>query len=411
MLSVDQLTVKYENTTAVDQVSFSVKKGEFFGIVGPNGSGKSSLLKAVSGIIPYHGSIKLNQQDISQLKSKERARKISLLPQHIDLSFSFTVRDILLMGRYPYQNSWFKSYSREDLDLVKEVMEKAGISHLEHRDLHFLSGGELQRAFLARSLVQQPELLLLDEPTNHLDMAHQLHLLEHIHALTRRENITVAAIFHDINMAALFCDHLIVLNEGRLIGEGTPNEVITPELLTSVYSSSLTRLLHPYHPQPMVVYDRDFHMKTDPLKIQVTRGENAWSICVNHVLKCLVPKNNQLLFEWHAHLSIKKRTGTETIKHERFDEEGVPCYILKGYDQDKLIYFGIMLGTYVQEGIMLKIYENILLAWHKLNGFDKELPDVLIGCTEKSNTSTILNGEVLKKHIHYYIKEPLKDQN
>ena len=215
----------------LDGVTLSAPEGGITGILGPNGSGKSSLLRTMVGALsPDGGTWLLHDVDLSRLNRRERAKQLALVEQESQADVVLTVLEVVLLGRTPHRSRWSVD-SKADLDLALECLERTGAVDLKDRDIATLSGGERQRVHLARALAQEPRLLLLDEPTNHLDVAAQLALL----SLVRRSGVTSVLVLHDLNQALAWCDHVVVLNHGRVVAAGPPVQVLTPDLVRTVY--------------------------------------------------------------------------------------------------------------------------------------------------------------------------------
>lgn len=230
-LQVNNLKFSIDNEEILKDISFDIKKGAFVGIIGPNGSGKSTLLKNIYRVYkPSSGKIILDERVLSKLKEKECAQKIAVLAQESNTYFDFTVEQIVKMGRYPYK-SIFEDYSKEDLQIVRQTLQKVGLENDMNRTFSKLSGGEKQRALIARALVQNADFLILDEPTNHLDIGYQIQLMD----LVKNLKMTTLAAIHDINLAAMYCDYLIVIHKGKIIKVGSPGEVITVALLKEIF--------------------------------------------------------------------------------------------------------------------------------------------------------------------------------
>lgn len=230
-LQVNNLKFSIDNEEILKDISFDIKKGAFVGIIGPNGSGKSTLLKNIYRVYkPSSGKIILEERVLSKLKEKECAQKIAVLAQESNTYFDFTVEQIVKMGRYPYK-SIFEDYSKEDLQIVRQTLQKVGLENDMNRTFSKLSGGEKQRALIARALVQNADFLILDEPTNHLDIGYQIQLMD----LVKNLKMTTLAAIHDINLAAMYCDYLIVIHKGKIIKVGSPEEVITIALLKEIF--------------------------------------------------------------------------------------------------------------------------------------------------------------------------------
>ena len=230
-LKVNNLKFSIDNKEIIKDISFEVAKGSFIGIIGPNGSGKSTLLKNIYRLYkPSSGEILLDNKKLSQMKDKDCAKEIAVLAQESNSQFDFTVEQIVKMGRYPYK-SIFEDYSKEDLKMVDDMLKKVGLDNYKNKSFLKLSGGEKQRALIARALVQNTDFLILDEPTNHLDIGYQIQLMDLVKSL----NITTLSAIHDMNLASMYCDYLIVMKEGKIITCGTVKEVITTQMLKEVF--------------------------------------------------------------------------------------------------------------------------------------------------------------------------------
>lgn len=219
------------NNEILKGVSIDSKNREFIGIIGPNGSGKSTLLKCIYRILkPNNGCIMLGEEDISKMSVKESAKKLAVVAQHNYYNFDFSVGEVVLMGRSPHKKS-LEPDNSEDYDIVNESLEKVGMLGFKNRSFSTLSGGEQQRVILARALAQQTPCLILDEPTNHLDIKYQLSLLNIVKSL----NLTIISAIHDLNIASMYSDRLFVMKNGRIVGMGTPQEVLTKEFIKEIY--------------------------------------------------------------------------------------------------------------------------------------------------------------------------------
>jgi len=253
MLSIQDISAAYDKKAVLEGVSFDVAEGEFVGLIGPNGSGKTTLLRVISGVLPAAGgAVLLRGSDLRGFERRRLAKTIAFLPQDLALEFSFTVRDVVLMGRFPHLPR-FGRERREDVEIAERSMVLTGVEDLAERTVTELSGGERQRVFIAMCLAQQPELLILDEPTNHLDIGHQLSALDLIRKLNRENNVTVIAVFHDLNLAAEYCDKIVVLNGGRVDVLGTPDQVLSVDMIRRVYGVTVTAQRNPVSNKPHVV--------------------------------------------------------------------------------------------------------------------------------------------------------------
>ena len=230
-LKVKNLRFSIDKKEILKDISFDVPKGSFIGIIGPNGSGKSTLLKNIYRLHkPSSGEILLDNKNLFKMKDKDCAKEIAVLAQESNSQFDFTVEQIVKMGRYPYK-SMFEEYSKEDLNMVYDMLEKVGLENYKDRSFLNLSGGEKQRVLIARALVQNTDFLILDEPTNHLDIGYQIQLMD----LVKDLNITTLSAIHDMNLASMYCDYLVVMKDGKIINCGTVEEVITKEMLKEVF--------------------------------------------------------------------------------------------------------------------------------------------------------------------------------
>lgn len=253
MLYVNQLVGGYEKKRIIDNVSFQVRKGEVVGILGPNGSGKSTLLKLISGILPTEqGMITVDGVNMATYSPKAFARKVAVLPQMHVHAFSHSVVETVSLGRYPHQTGLFSSWTEEDERAVNEAMDQMGITHYRNTPIEALSGGEQQRVFVAQALAQNAPILLLDEPTNHLDIAHQQQLLDTIRKQAIEKGLTVISVFHDVNLASLYCDRLLLLHKGRIAALGTPQQIVKETLIEDVYTAKVKTQAHPEWPKPQI---------------------------------------------------------------------------------------------------------------------------------------------------------------
>lgn len=239
----------------VDGVSFAVPEGRVTGLLGPNGAGKSSLLRLLAGVaVPDGGVVLADATILHELPRRERARRLALLEQETHPSVPLTVLDVVLLGRIPHHSGWGLPRAGEesrDAELAVRCLATVGLGGFEGREFATLSGGERQRVQVARALAQEPRLLLLDEPTNHLDVAAQLSLL----SLVRSLELTTVAALHDLNLAASWCDHVVVLDAGRVVADGAPRDVLTPELVERVYGVRAHVLDHPGTGRPLIAFD------------------------------------------------------------------------------------------------------------------------------------------------------------
>ncbi len=253
MLVVTNLTLSYGQKPVVEEVSFEISQGQFVAVLGPNGSGKSTLLRALCRLHkPQTGTVSFAGRDLRDWSQRELAQQMAFVRQSPAAAFDFTVEELAMLGRMPYLRR-FQRETEQDYAVVHHYLRLTGLWPLRHRGLHSLSGGELQRAFVCQALVQEPKLLLLDEPTNHLDINHQLELLELLAALNREHRLTVVAVLHDLNLAALYAERLLVLKAGCLVADGPPEQVLRPELVEQTFGCAVSVLLHPVNSRPQVL--------------------------------------------------------------------------------------------------------------------------------------------------------------
>jgi iron complex transport system ATP-binding protein len=252
-LAAADVEFAYGPVPALRGLSLTAAPGAFIGVVGPNGSGKSTLIKLLSGYLrPQRGAVRLGDRDLAHLPPRERARRIAVVPQDIPATFDFSALEVVLMGRSPHLSALGVESAR-DISIAQAAMRQTGTESLQERALGALSGGERQRVLLARALAQQTPLLLLDEPTAHLDVNFQIETLRLLRALHAERGVTVLVVLHDLNLASLYCDHLAMLVDGRLLAEGPPGTVLTAERLEAVYGARIWCEVHPVTERPYVL--------------------------------------------------------------------------------------------------------------------------------------------------------------
>ncbi|MBH0198187.1 MAG: ABC transporter ATP-binding protein [Nitrospira sp.] len=263
ILAVEKVSFRYSLSQfgrpwTIEEASFDVAPGQVLGIVGPNGSGKSSLLKLSAGLLrPESGIIRLAGQAIGNLSPLAIARTLAFVPQEQAHEFPFTVAETVLMGRFPHrQAGWWsmgmEAEREEDLSTAHRAMVEADVVELADRLVSDLSGGERQRVMIARALAQEPRILLLDEPTAFLDLNHQIELCSLIQRLAKERSLTVVLVSHDLNVASLLCDRVLMVKDGKICAQGTPVETIRPEVLRAVYGCDVVVDSHPQRGVPRV---------------------------------------------------------------------------------------------------------------------------------------------------------------
>lgn len=235
ILEIKDLELTYAQTQALKKITFSVNHGEFLIIIGPNGSGKTSLLKCLARLNKFQGKITLADQDLEKFSRKHLARTMAYLPQNPQDEFNFTVQEMVLMGRSPYLGP-LGLEKEKDLALAQKTMEMTNIAHLAQKKIKELSGGERQRVFLARGLCQKPAIFLLDEPTSALDLAHQVQVMDLLTELKEKKKLTIIMVVHDLNLAGMYADRLLLLSKGEIVKIGPVQEVLCQKLLEKAFA-------------------------------------------------------------------------------------------------------------------------------------------------------------------------------
>jgi iron complex transport system ATP-binding protein len=253
-LLIDGVTAGYGPREALVGVSLHAAPGEMTGLIGPNGSGKTSLVRvAARGLRPRAGRVRVAGQDPYALSARKAARLVSVVPQDVSPAFSFSVMEVVLMGRSPFSSPWWGA-RQEDWAAARSAMIAADVADLAERSLDELSGGERQRVILAQALAQSAPVLLLDEPTTHLDPRHVVDVLNLVHRLAKEEGRTVLAIFHDLNLASAYCDRIHVLKDGVVVASGPPASVITFETIMEIFGVEAEILPAAGEDRPVVVF-------------------------------------------------------------------------------------------------------------------------------------------------------------
>jgi iron complex transport system ATP-binding protein len=238
-ITVSHLSHAYNGPPVLDDVSFKIEQGRFFIIIGPNGSGKSTLLKLLTRLLPLQsGAIDLLAKPIGHYTTRQLARQIAYVPQNVAVEFPFSVTQVVLMGRAPHLGV-LGFESPQDHELARKAMEITDVAHLAQRRMDQLSGGEQQRVFIARAICQQPQIILLDEPTAALDLAHQSRVMDLMERLKSDQKVTVIMISHDLNLAAMYADQVLLLSRGGLVRMGAPADVLDFDVLEKVYRCTL----------------------------------------------------------------------------------------------------------------------------------------------------------------------------
>ena len=235
MLKAENITVRYGEHTVVDRLSFHLHEGQWLMLVGPNGAGKSTLIKAISQGVPYAGGFQLEGRDVRRMKASQLARKIGVLSQKNSVGYAYSVEEVVGLGRYAYTSSFLSVRDDGGKDQVEHALELTGLTQLRHASVLTLSGGELQRTFLAQVFAQNPQILILDEPANHLDLIYQKHIFSLIQDWLHQPGRAVISVVHDLSLAKKYGTHAILMNQGKCAAQGKICEVLTPERLHDVY--------------------------------------------------------------------------------------------------------------------------------------------------------------------------------
>ncbi|MFC1486746.1 ABC transporter ATP-binding protein [Thermoproteota archaeon] len=244
-LTIDGIDCYYGSVNILEDIQFAVKSGEFLGILGPNGSGKTTLLKSISRLLkPRKGTILIGDLNIYNMKTVEVAKQLAVVPQTTPVTFDFTSLEVVLMGRNPHM-ARFAMESKADMAIAKNSMKLTNTWDFADRPVTELSGGERQRVIIARALTQEPKILLLDEPTTHLDISNQLEIMDLIKHLCKTKKLLIVAVFHDFNLAARYCDSIILLKEGKIVAAGKSYETLTSENVKKVFSVDTIVKKHP----------------------------------------------------------------------------------------------------------------------------------------------------------------------
>jgi iron complex transport system ATP-binding protein len=235
LMKLENISFTYETEPVLRDLSLSIQEQDFIGLIGPNGSGKSTLLKIMGAIMkPDSGSVRFKESPVAKINKKLFAQSVSWIPQDHPMVFPFKVSEIVLMGRHPYLSP-LSFESEEDFEITRRAMETTMTSQFADRYFNEISGGEKQRVMIASALAQRPEMMLLDEPTAALDLKYQIQILNILKNLNTAHNMTLIMAMHDLNLAASFCNRLILLDEGQIVRDGTPEQVLEKDILERVY--------------------------------------------------------------------------------------------------------------------------------------------------------------------------------
>ena len=243
MLKIRNLYCGYDGKDVIKDFNIDITRGQNVSIVGPNGCGKSTLLKAMVSLIDYKGNIFLDGKEVKSIKRKELAKKVALMSQNSQIYFPYTVYETVALGRYAHIDGVFARLSKRDEEIILNCLSNVGILDLKDKIINELSGGQLQRVYLARVFAQEPDVILLDEPTNHLDLKCQIEILEHINKWTKENQKTVIGVLHDLNLVQMFSDDVIMLSEGYIVSKGKTKDVLSEDKLKEVYGVDIKKFM------------------------------------------------------------------------------------------------------------------------------------------------------------------------
>ncbi|WP_141502841.1 heme ABC transporter ATP-binding protein [Paenibacillus luteus] len=253
MIEAQDIVQTVQGRTVLNGLSCSFQKGRMYGVIGPNGVGKSTLLHLLSGVEqPKAGKVLLDGQRISAYPRKQLAKQMAVLQQSGLPPVGFSVREVVSMGRYPFQ-SWLGGDEQDADQIIDRALSDMGLGELANRKMDQLSGGERQRVALAKLMAQEPSIILLDEPTTYLDIGFQVQLLDTVRAWQQARDLTVIAVLHDLNLASLYCDELLVLHKGKVAAAGAPHDVLTSAIIEQVYETKTTIITHPATGVPQIM--------------------------------------------------------------------------------------------------------------------------------------------------------------
>ncbi|APH05057.1 adenosylcobinamide amidohydrolase [Bacillus weihaiensis] len=253
MINLQDVSGGYTKTPIVKNINLLIQQGEFHALIGPNGSGKTTLIKLLTGILPIQsGTLTIFNKPVKSYSTLERAKLMAVLTQETSVEFEFTVEEIVMLGRYPHQGGFIRHIKKRDKEIVDRMMKKTSTYSYRHKSFKQLSGGEKQRVLLAKALAQEPKILILDEPTNHLDVRHTIEMLQILKEDQAKNNLTIVAILHDLNIAALFADRISLLESGTLVAEGGATLLNNQDILEQVYGVKMKATSHPVVPKPQL---------------------------------------------------------------------------------------------------------------------------------------------------------------
>nr|WP_317358806.1 ABC transporter ATP-binding protein [uncultured Tyzzerella sp.] len=239
MIKINNVSAYYNKFKALNNISFNIEYGQNLSIIGPNGCGKTTLLKCISNNINFEGNIYINDENIKSLKRKQLAKKIGMLSQLMSISFNYSIFDTVMMGRYVHQNRFLINNDKKDIDIVLDALKIVDLLDIKDKYISNLSGGQLQRVFLARLIAQDPDIILLDEPTNHLDFKYQIELIKFLKQWGENNNKTIIGVIHDINLSMLLTDNILILQNGNMKCLDKSQNILKSNILNEIYNINI----------------------------------------------------------------------------------------------------------------------------------------------------------------------------
>jgi len=252
-METQQLTLGYQRQVIIDALDLQLPAGKISVLIGSNGCGKSTLLKSLARLLkPQQGSVILNGMDIQRRSTAAVARELAILPQTPSAPEGITVRQLVALGRYPYQ-SWMQQWSADDEAMVERALRQTGVQDLVDRPVDDLSGGQRQRVWIAMTLAQDTDIVLLDEPTTYLDLAHQIEVLDLLRDLNRQEGKTIVMVLHDLNLACRYADHMVAVHQRTAFAQGRPADILTEALVKQVFDLNCRIIADPFFGTPLCI--------------------------------------------------------------------------------------------------------------------------------------------------------------
>lgn len=361
MIHVQNLVGGYSHSPIIKGLDFEINKGEFFALLGPNGSGKTTLFKLITGQLSrISGKVSIDGKEITALSKLEKAKKMAVLTQEVQVSFDYSVEEIISLGRYPHQKGIFKQLSKADRKVIDEVMELTQISDFRKTPFRMISGGEKQRVLLAKALAQEPEILLLDEPTNHLDIKHTFHMLNLLKERQLSSGLTIFSILHDLNVASLYADRIALLHNGSFLEVGDVDLLRKEEQLKKVYEVKVKSQAHPTVPKPQLLMTPNYFTSSNSLNFdssyKIKQTEEYLHVQFDKPLRTLSNSFTGAGIQWlkhfcHYHVAEKDHTSHhERDLHQLMEKYSIP------HEQAAGIMTAANLGDMV---IMTEEIENI----------------------------------------------------